>query len=78
MVWRGWGPWRRVRSERYSRVKSLHTEFHKAASEVLALALSGKKEEAQVAVSLGSRFTVVSTNLTMALSEWSESDKEQG
>lgn len=65
-------------AERYSRVKSLHTEFHKAASEVLALALSGKKEEAQVAVSLGSRFTVVSTNLTMALSEWSESDKEQG
>ena len=32
-------------SERYARVKSLHTEFHQAASEVLALALAGKKEE---------------------------------
>lgn len=61
-------------SERYSRVRSLHTEFHQVASEVLELALSGKKEEAQAAISLGSRFTEISTNLTMALSEWAESD----
>jgi hypothetical protein len=33
----------------------LHTEFHEVASEVLALALSGRKEEAQVAISLESR-----------------------
>ena len=60
--------------ERYSRVRSLHTEFHKVASEVLALALSGKKEEAQVAMSMGSPFTEVSAQLVLSLSKWAKSD----
>lgn len=64
-------------SERLTRIKALHTEFHEVASEVLALALSGKKEEARAAVSLGSHFTEISTSLTMALAEWSESGTQR-
>ena len=65
-------------SERYAHLRSLHTEFHKVASEVLALALSGKKKEAQVAMSMGSPFTEVSAQLVLSLSKWAKSDTEQG
>ena len=71
-------PLSKKKSEHYSRLRSLHTNFHKAASEVLALALSGKKEEAQEAISFGSRFTDISSKLTLVLSEWAKSDTEQG
>jgi hypothetical protein len=64
--------------EHCSHVRSLHTDFHKAASEVLALALSGKKEEAQAAISPGSRFAEISTKLNLAVSKWAESEREQG
>lgn len=64
-------------SAQFARLKSLHSDFHQAASEVLALALSGRKEEAQKAISSGSRFTKISTKLTLALTAWAKSDKEQ-
>jgi hypothetical protein len=64
-------------SERYSHINSLHTEFHEAASDVLELALAGKKEEAKAAIALGSRFTGISTELTMALSDWGESEAKK-
>lgn len=63
-------------SEPYIHLRSLHTEFHKAASEVLALALSGKKEEVRVAMAMGSHFTEISTKLVLTLSKWGKSDSE--
>ena len=65
-------------SGRYSHLRSLHSEFHKVASEVPALALSGKKDEAQVAMSTGSRFKEITTQLVLTLSKWAKSDTEQG
>jgi hypothetical protein len=59
-------------SDRCKKVRSLHTEFHKNAAEVLELALRGRSEEAKSAIALGSRFSSVSAELTMALSEWKE------
>ena len=61
-------------SERYRDLRTLHTEFHVAASEVLALALAGKKEQAQVAMSTGSRFAEISTRLVLSLSKWAKTD----
>jgi hypothetical protein len=66
------------RSERFSCLRSLHTEFHAAAAEVLAMALSGKKKEAQTAMAPGSRFSKISAELTLTLSKWSESGGEPG
>ena len=57
-------------SEHCTKVTALHAEFHKAASEVLELALSARKEEAEAAIALGSRFSLISSNLTMAMSAW--------
>jgi len=57
-------------SELCEKVIALHSEFHEAASEVLALALSARKQEAEAAIALGSRFSLVSANLTMAMSAW--------
>ena len=57
-------------SEDCQKVTDLHTEFHRAASDVLELALSARKQEAKVAISLGSRFSLISSNLTMAMSAW--------
>jgi hypothetical protein len=54
------------------KVKSLHAEFHHIAAEVLQMALEGRKEEAEAAISLGSHFSAVSAELTMAISEWSK------
>jgi hypothetical protein len=64
-------------SESYRDLRTLHTEFHDAASEVLALALAGKKDEAQVAMSTGSRFTEISTKLVLSLSKWAKSETEE-
>jgi methyl-accepting chemotaxis protein len=59
-------------SERWKKVQSLHAEFHAAASEVLELALAGRKEEATAAIALGSRFATISAELTLALTDWKE------
>ena len=59
-------------SEHCKKVAELHAEFHKAAAEVLEIALSGRKAEGEAAISLGSRFSLVSSELTMAVSAWKE------
>ena len=67
-------------SEHCRKVRALHTEFHSLAAEVLELALAGRKEEATAAMALGSRFAVMSSNLTMAVIAWKEaasSDRSQ-
>jgi hypothetical protein len=53
-------------------VRTLHAEFHGLAAGVLELALAGRKDEAAAAMALGSRFAVVSSNLTMAVLAWKE------
>jgi hypothetical protein len=63
-------------SERCRRVRALHAAFHERAAEVLRLALSGKTDEAKAAIALGSDFSKTSADLTMALSEWSDSGLE--
>jgi methyl-accepting chemotaxis protein len=59
-------------SEHCQKVTELHAQFHQAASEVLELALTGRKQDAEAAIALGSPFAVVSANLTMAMSAWKE------
>ena len=59
-------------SEHCGKVTELHAEFHKAAAEVLEIALSGRRKEAEAAISLGSRFLLISSDLTMAMSAWKE------
>ena len=59
-------------TDRYATLHSLHAEFHDAASHVLSLALSGRKEDAQAAIAHGSRFARISSKLTLTLSEWSK------
>jgi hypothetical protein len=58
--------------EHFEEVVKLHTEFHQAAAEVLELALSGRKKDGEAAIGLGSRFSLVSSKLTMAMSAWKE------
>lgn len=48
-------------------VRKLHAEFHKEASNILDLALKGKKAEAEAAMGLGSNYSKVSTALVNAL-----------
>jgi hypothetical protein len=60
-------------SEQCKAVVNLHREFHAAASRVLDLALQKKTDEAQAAIALNSPFSIVSANLTAAMSAWKES-----
>lgn len=60
-------------SEQCKAVVDLHREFHGAAAVVLDLALHKKTNEAQAAIALNSPFSIVSANLTAAMSVWKES-----
>jgi hypothetical protein len=57
-------------SEQCQAVMTLHQEFHAAAAEVLDLALSKQTEAAQAAIGLNSHFSLVSANLTQAMTAW--------
>jgi Chemoreceptor zinc-binding domain len=50
--------------------RHLHADFHKAAAEVLRLAVSGNKAKAHAALSGGSKFATVSADLTRAMMKW--------
>ena len=51
----------------YDRIKSLHASFHKKASEILKLALEGKKELANPQVSMSSELGKFSGELILIL-----------
>ncbi|MBF0489582.1 MAG: CZB domain-containing protein [Candidatus Omnitrophica bacterium] len=51
----------------YRDIKDLHAQFHIEAGRVLALALSGKKEQAAQEIGLGSRFKELSSTLVLKL-----------
>jgi len=57
-------------SPHYEKVRMLHAEFHRVAAKVLALALAGKKAEAQRMTAPDSHFATLSSNLIMAMTEW--------
>ena len=62
-----------LQSEQCKTATDLHGKFHAAASQVLDLALRGETEAAQAAIALNSQFSLVSANLTAAMSAWKES-----
>jgi hypothetical protein len=51
-------------------VRSLHTQFHALAADVLEMALAGDKQQATAAIAPQSRFASVSSNLTGAVLAW--------
>ncbi len=56
--------------EHWKTVKVRHGDFHRAAAEVLGLALSGRRGEAEAAIAQGSQFAEVSKQLTLAMMAW--------
>lgn len=60
---------------RYESVKILHAEFHEAAARVAALALDGKKGEAEKMIGDYGEFVELSTALTRAMMEWKKVSK---
>ena len=61
-------------SEHYKQVGALHAEFHRLAADVLELALAGRKVEATAAMAPRSRFATVSSNLTVAITAWKDTN----
>jgi hypothetical protein len=57
----------------YETVRDLHTTFHNAAGEVMALSLARKRGEALAAMETSSTFKQASDKLVAALTEWSDS-----
>jgi methyl-accepting chemotaxis protein len=57
-------------SPHYGHAVALHAQFHEAAAEVLALALAGKKAEAEAKLGSGSAFAHSSAELTREMSAW--------
>ncbi|CAG0945159.1 Chemotaxis protein CheW [Anaerolineae bacterium] len=57
-------------SSHYQTVKQLHTRFHLEAAQVLELALQGRKQEAETAIRIGSRFAESAANLMSAMLAW--------
>lgn len=58
------------KSPHFEMVKNLHAQFHKAAGEVLRLALAGKKTEASTAIGDHSPYRELSTKLTKEMMAW--------
>ncbi|MEK9142033.1 MAG: CZB domain-containing protein [Nitrospirota bacterium] len=61
------------RASHYEEVRSLHAKFHQVASQVVELALAGKKQQALQLMSLEGGYTEVSSKLTAAMSAWVKS-----
>ena len=60
------------KSEHFIKCKELHRRFHEATAKVLALALAGKKQEAEQAMGGTSDFGKLSATLTIAMMEWAK------
>ena len=60
------------RSPHYGRVKTLHAQFHAEAGRVLALALTGRKAEAQAALAPEGRYNRLSEELVAAIAAWQQ------
>jgi hypothetical protein len=51
-------------------VKTLHAKFHVAAADVLALAIAGRKSEADTSMAPGGAFADVSSKLVRTITDW--------
>ena len=60
-------------TQHYRTVVELHTQFHKAAAKIAALAVAGKKPEAEKLLGLGGDFATIFAQLTGALMAWKKS-----
>lgn len=54
----------------YEQVRELHAAFHKAASKLVQLVLSGKKDGARRMLDTTGEFTVASAALTSCMLDW--------
>ena len=60
--------WEREKNNpEFLKMKQLHAEFHKTASEILELAINGKKKESLKFMQKGENFDKVSTELMLTL-----------
>jgi methyl-accepting chemotaxis protein len=60
------------KSSQFQKVRTLHATFHKEASRILALAISGERIEATKAMGKDSQFAKLSNDLTTALIAWQQ------
>jgi hypothetical protein len=60
-------------TENYRAVKQLHAQFHQEAGRVIELAISGQKDAAEAAISMGGSYAQSSTKLTEAVVRWRQS-----
>jgi len=61
------------KSNHFRTCAEMHRRFHIVASEILALAIAGKKNEASAALAPGHEFGNLSTALTNAMMSWKTS-----
>lgn len=54
----------------YSKIVSLHAQFHEEAGAILALALKGEKDDANDRMKLGGKFASISGQLISTMKEW--------
>lgn len=60
------------KSAMVTKVRELHASFHKAAGDILHLALSGKKAEALKALEFGGPYGKATGELVLALQAWKQ------
>lgn len=61
------------KSSHWKSVQDLHGKFHAEAAQVLGLAVRGNKQEAEREIAAESKFTKISSELTVAMMKWKES-----
>jgi hypothetical protein len=59
-------------SAQATKIKELHASFHKEAAQILTQALTGHKEDAQMAMGFKSSFAKISGELVNCLTDWKE------
>jgi hypothetical protein len=62
-------------SSHYQEVLELHADFHKKASEVAQLAISGQKARAMKMLEVNGEFTTASAALTTSMMAWLKEEK---
>jgi len=60
-------------NEHYRKVTQLHNDFHKAAGEILRLALKGETEKATELLEYGGPYSHASGKLVLAMQRWKSS-----
>jgi hypothetical protein len=58
------------RSPHFEPVRKLHAEFHKCCAELIRLATSGKKNDAEAMMAPQGKWTQASTELTVKMIQW--------